>query len=1019
MKMHSAKFPIFQSSNLSIFLLSFLLVFPGSLFAQGVPRLNSLFPAGGQLGTTIEIAIQGSDLEGAHTLIIEGAPGITAQLHPGGGEVDDTYKPVFEANCGQCHELRSPNNRSMTPAQWETTVRRMVTEKGAEIDAETQSQIIAYLTSAARVSGGLTAELSIASDASIGTREIRVVGKHGASTAWPFEVSQIADVLETESNNTPETATIIELPSLINGLINPGGDEDYYVFEGAKGRRCVFSVSAYRLNNISQQFFNPTLSLFDAKGVELARSNGFYSLDPLLDITLPADAFYVLRIRDLLHRGNPDSVYRLTGGVLPYNTYLFPAGGTVPNGDREVGAGLVPDHFYGPPTPPEANIVQCVIGGENLPQTEWQVELTADEQPGLKQIHTPYGIFPFIINVHSEAVEEDVAVQSVSDETVAQEIAPQNPNLPDRTSRKIREPEILFQAKCTACHELRSPSNRALSAEEWERTITRMSNKENADITLTERDRIIAFVAQEAQRLAGLVARQLERAQHLTTPGALSGRISEPGEVDDYRFTISEGTSLGPWWVIFPFDNIDEKGFDTVYPPETEIDFNKEYIGKEGRKIGWYKTESRGENVFSNVPEDDVTGYALTYLESDRDQNYLLSLGSDDTIKIWVNDELVFSKYVHRPLRRADDVIQLPISKGRNKILVKITNGYGPWGFFADIGGYSLTVSAERLNSPLSPSLTLLNARGEVLANNAGVGGRRNAIIDYSFDEPGIYAVRIEDIAGNGGPGYVYHLDARPTTPDFAISVTPDNPNIGRGGTALLEVTLQRRVGFTEPIRLSVENLPPDMTASESAILSGTGVTQGYVTLTATPDAELTHRVVQVVGAVTTATGNEYRRAATPVEVYRIQNNDQTVQRKNVVVSVTETAAIIVSTGLEEVVVTPDTPIDIPVKIERQSGNRQNLNLTVVGLPFGVRLQRRTTVLRKHETEATLRLMPNIITAGTTVNQLRRNPFIGTQQALPYTVVINASVGRRIVASSPAIKLWLGNSDQDAILGGN
>ena len=1041
--MNSAKLPIFQSSNLPIFLLGFLLVFPDSLFAQGIPRLNSLFPAGGQLGTTIEIAIQGSDLEGAHTLIIEGEPGITAQLHPGGGAVDNTYKPVFEANCGQCHELRSPHNRSMTPAQWETTVRRMVTEKGAEINAEAQSQIIVYLTSAARASGGLTAELSIASDAPVGMREIRVVGKHGTSTAWPFEVSQTPDVLETESNNTPETATIIELPSLVNGLINPGGDEDYYVFEGEKEQRCVFSVNAYRLNNISQQFFNPTLSLFDAKGVELARSNGFYSLDPLLDVTFPADAFYVLRIRDLLHRGNPDSVYRLTGGVLPYNTYLFPAGGTLPNGDQEVGAGLVSARFYGPPTPPEASVVQCVIGGENLPQTEWQVELAADEQPGLKQIRTPYGIFPFIVNMYPEAVEENPALQSVQETTSETRRYGKTLQIQNTKNQAQNEMEgdsntentnvqatgtypqgIIekFQAKCTACHELRSPSNRALSAEEWERTITRMSNKENADITPTERDRIIAFVAQEAQRLAGLVARQLEGAQHLKTPGALSGRISDPGEVDYYRLTISEGTSLGPWWVIFPFDNVDEQGFDTVYPPEVGIDFEKEYIGKEGRKIGWYKTESRGENVFSNVPEDDVTGYALTYLESDRDQNYLLSLGSDDTIKIWVNDALIFSKYVHRPLRRADDVIQLPVSKGRNKILVKVTNGYGPWGFFADIGGYSLTVSAERLNSPLSPSLTLLNARGEVLANNAGVGGRRNAIIDYSFDEPGVYAVRIEDIAGNGGPGYVYHFDARPTTPDFAISVTPDNPNIGRGGTVLLEVILQRRVGFTEPIRLSVENLPPDITASESAILSGTGVTQGYITLTAAPDAELTHRVVQVVGAVTTATGNEYRRAAMPVEVYRIQNNDQTVQRKNVVVSVTETASIIVSTELKEIVVTPDTPIDIPVKVERQSGNRQNLNLTAVGLPFGVRLQRRTTVLRRHETETTLRLMPNIITAGTTVNQLRRNPFIGTQQALPYTVVINASVGRRVVASSPAIKLWLGsprNSDQNAILGGN
>lgn len=134
-------------------------------------------------------------------------------------------------------------------------------------------------------------------------------------------------------------------------------------------------------------------------------------------------------------------------------------------------------------------------------------------------------------------------------------------------------------------------------------------------------------------------------------------------------------------------------------------------------------------------------------------------------------------------------------------------------------------------------------------------------------------------------------------------------------------MTLQRRVGFTEPIQLSVENLPPGITASESAILSSTGITQGYITLTAAPDAELTHRVVQVVGSVTTAAGNKYYRAATPVEVYRIQNNDQTVQRKNVIVSVTETAPFILSTMLGEgedseismesleVVVTPDGPI--------------------------------------------------------------------------------------------------------------
>lgn len=995
----------------AIFLLGFTLVFPGILCAQGTPRLNSLFPAGGQLGTTVEVAIQGSDLEGAHTLMIEGEPGITGQLHAGGGEVDDTHKPVFEANCGECHELRSPNNRSMTPAQWEATVNRMIQEKGAEISPDAQTKIVAYLTSAARASGGLTAQLSIAADAPIGLRELRIVGRHGTSTAWPFEVSPVPDTIETESNNLPEAATAIELPNIINGVINPGGDEDYYIFEGVAGERYVFSVKAYRLNNVSQQFFNPTLFLFDAQGTELARSNGFYSLDPLIDYTIPADGTYFLRVRDLLHRGNPDSVYRLTGGVLPYNTYLFPPAGTLPHG-----IGVTNPSYKG-------STIKTTIGGENLPETEWQVELTADEQPGVKHIHTPYGIFPFIVNALSEDVE---AFQGTPGKYNA--IAPRNPSLHQKPERPTGQPaqmqiyersEILFHTKCTACHELRSPSNRALSAEEWERTITRMANKENANITSTERNRIIAFVAQEARRLGELIARQLEQAQAFTIPGAISGRISTPGEVDYYRFTISEGTSLGPWWVIFPFDNTDETGFDTVYPPEMEIDFDKEYVGKDGRIIGWYKTDSRGENAFSNVPEDDVTGYALTFLESDRNQNYILSLGSDDTIKIWVNDRLIFSEYVHRPLRRADDVIELPISKGRNKILVKVTNGYGPWGFFADIGGYSIDLSAERLNSPLSPSLTLLNAAGEVLANNAGVGGRRNAIIDYSFAEPGVYAVRIEDIAGKGGAGYVYHLDVRPTTLDFAISVTPDNPNIGRGGTVLLNVTRQRQVGFTEPILLSVENLPAGITASQSAILPGARTNQGHLTLTAAPDATIAHSVVQVVGTVTTAYGHELRRTATPVEIYRIQNNDLTVRRKNVVVSVTEAAPFILSAEPEEVVVMPDAPVEITVKVARQRGNRQNLNLTAVGLPFGVRLERQTTVLRKHQTETTLRILPNIISAGS--NQLRRNPFIGNLQTRPYTVVINAAIGQRRVASSPAIKLWLGtsNTTEQARLEGN
>ncbi len=118
--------------------------------------------------------------------------------------------------------------------------------------------------------------------------------------------------------------------------------------------------------------------------------------------------------------------------------------------------------------------------------------------------------------------------------------------------------------------------------------------------------------------------------------------------------------------------------------------------------------------------------------------------------------------------------------------------------------------------------------------------------------------------------------------------------------------------------------------------------------------------------------------------------------------------------------VTPDGPVNITVHVDRRRGNRQNMNLTVVGLPTGVRLQRQTTVLRRGASEATLTLVPNIVSSGR--EELRQNPFIGNRQTRPYTFVINASVGNRRIASSPAVKLWLGNpssSDEQAKLEGN
>ena len=946
-----------------------------SSFAQGAPRINALFPAGGQVGTTVDVSVQGADLKDAHSLIIEGEKGITGELFDSSGEVDTTHEELFEAACTQCHELRSPSNRSMAAAQWEATVDRMISEKDAPISAEDRDKIVSYLKSAVAASGGLTLRLSIPPDTRPGVREIRIVGRFGASTAWPFEISEQVEEIELEPNSSIDEAVPVMTPVVINGLINSGADADYFQFDGYEGDRFVFEVKAFRLNNASQQFFHPVITLFDADGEELARNTGFYSLDPLIDYTIQTDGTYYLGIRDLLYGNNPSSVYRLSMGTIPYNTYIFPPAGKI------------------------GTTVNAVLGGENLPEIsatdsngslDIPIDLTADREPGLEEIRTPYGNFPFISSLAPETVE--VAMSE-----------PAKPS-PEPVETSDIEGRRLFETRCSQCHELRSPGNQALTAEEWRTTIMRMVAKDNANISVEETEQIIAFVQAEARRLAAIMAKQIHSAQEMSVSGGVSGRISEAGDVDYYKFDVREGQTLGPWWIIQPFDNFNETGFDIVYPPEVEIDLEKEYVGKGGRTIGWYQSTGTGNNVFSNVPEDDVVGYALTYFESDHDRTEILSLGSDDGIKVWVNDKLIWSHHVHRALRSADDVIALPLSKGRNKILIKIENGFGPWGFLASIGGYSMDLSAEGLGSPLSPSLTLLNSRGEVLANNAGIAGGRDARIDFSFPEPDVYMLRVEDITGAGGDGYIYHLSVVPTRPDFSISMTPDNPNIGRGGTVVLTVTADRRVGFSGEIMLEVENLPPGVTASTGAILKEMG--EGIITLTAAPDAPLEHRVVQVVGSVMPLAGELVKRAANPIEFYRLNNQLLPVQRSSVVVSVTEPPIVTLSISPDNLTIVPETPVPLKVVAQRKPGSQQILTLALLGLPPGIRTQQLNTILGGDQTEATIVLEPIIIGVGVTA---RQNPFIGRELAtLPYNVVVIASVGQQIVASSPPAKLSIG-----------
>lgn len=131
------------------------------------------------------------------------------------------------------------------------------------------------------------------------------------------------------------------------------------------------------------------------------------------------------------------------------------------------------------------------------------------------------------------------------------------------------------------------------------------------------------------------------------------------------------------WKVIGPFHNNERKGFAEAFPPETEIDLDAEYDGKDG-KVSWAPFDTSDDygmvdvnKVYGNLK--DVTAYAYTEYEAANDQPAELRLGCKNGWKIWLNGELVFGRdEYHRGM--SIDQYKLPISlkKGKNTILVKL-----------------------------------------------------------------------------------------------------------------------------------------------------------------------------------------------------------------------------------------------------------------------------------------------------------------------------------------------------------
>jgi len=163
----------------------------------------------------------------------------------------------------------------------------------------------------------------------------------------------------------------------------------------------------------------------------------------------------------------------------------------------------------------------------------------------------------------------------------------------------------------------------------------------------------------------------------------------------------AERRFITEWSLVGPFDAPDMDSLSVAYPPENEIALDKRYRGKGGMGVAWKKAGALADGSLNLndlfQPNEQALIYGLAYVHSPDDWTTHILLGSDDGVRVWLNDALVHSNPAYRGCYPDQDKVRISLRKGWNKLLVKVLQGDGGWGFclrFADPNG-ALRYAAE------------------------------------------------------------------------------------------------------------------------------------------------------------------------------------------------------------------------------------------------------------------------------------------------------------------------------------
>jgi len=186
--------------------------------------------------------------------------------------------------------------------------------------------------------------------------------------------------------------------------------------------------------------------------------------------------------------------------------------------------------------------------------------------------------------------------------------------------------------------------------------------------------------AQVDPSLSSVTATIAEIKKTLTTPTPALAAAQAKWEAK----VIREQIALSRWSMIGPFQTSKfEETYDKPFPPEQKkVDLAANYkVGE--RTLSW----ARPQRLVDGKPlrlggQPNAARYFVRTITALAARKLVISLGSDDAIKVWLNGKTQFENKIQRGIDQDRDEVELTLSAGENQLLIKIVNGAGESGFY-------------------------------------------------------------------------------------------------------------------------------------------------------------------------------------------------------------------------------------------------------------------------------------------------------------------------------------------------